>query len=207
MSNDIIIRLEKKADYRAVENLTRDSFWNVYRPGCLEHYVLHCFRDNVDFIPELDFVMEKDGKLIGHVMYAKAKLLADDGRVIPLMTFGPISIAPEFKRQGYGTKLLSFSMEKAKALGCGGLLTEGNIGFYGTLGFKVASTIGINYYVERRDAVVPYFIYKELKEGFFNGVTGVYTDPDGYNVDLKKAEVFDSLFPYKEKLKLPGQLE
>ena len=141
------------------------------------------------------------------ILYAKAKLIADDGRVIPLMTFGPISIAPEFKRQGYGSKLLSYSMEKAKALGCGGLLTEGNIGFYGTLGFKVASTIGIHYYAESRDAVVPYFIYKELKEDFFKGITGVYSDPKGYNVDLKEAEEFDSLFPYKEKLKLPGQLE
>nr|MDD6336651.1 acetyltransferase [bacterium] len=62
-----IIRKETPADYRTVENLTREAFWNVYRPGCLEHYVLHLFRDRDDFVPELDFVMEVEGNIIGHV--------------------------------------------------------------------------------------------------------------------------------------------
>ncbi len=207
MSNkEYSIRLETKKDYREVENLTRESFWNVYRPGCMEHYVLHCYRNRKEFIPELDLVMEKDGKIIGHVMYSEATIQVDDGRVIPIMTFGPISIAPEYKRKGYGKKLLDYSMGKAKEMGAGMLCIEGNIDFYGKSGFIVASTKGIHYHAEPRENVVPYFLLKELKEGFLDGITGVYHTPEGYFVDEKKVEEFDREFPVKEKLKLPGQL-
>jgi len=204
--NDYMIRLETPNDYRKVENLTREAFWNVYRPGCMEHYVLHCYRDREDFVPELDFVMEKDGEIIGHVMYVRAKIQADDGREIPIMTFGPISIAPEYKRKGYGKALLDYSMEKAKKMGVGALCMEGNIDFYGKSGFVVASTKGIHYYAEPREEEVPYFLLKELKEGFLDGITGVYHTPEGYFVDEKAVEKFDADFPSKEKLKLPGQL-
>lgn len=204
--NDYCIRLETAEDYREVENLTREAFWNVYRPGCTEHYVLHCYREREDFIPELDFVMEKDGKIIGHVMYVKAKIQADDGREIPMMTFGPISIAPEYKRKGYGKKLLDYSMEKAKELGAGVLCMEGNIDFYGKSGFVIASTKGIHYYAEPRENEVPYFLLKELQSGFLEGITGIYHTPEGYFIDEAEAEAFDAQFPPKEKLKLPGQL-
>ena len=204
--NDYIIRLETPADYAETENLTRESFWNVYRPGCLEHYVLHCLRNDKDFIPELDFVMEKDGRLIGQVIYMHAVIHGDDGRDIPIMTMGPIGILPEFKRQGYGKALLDYSMEKAAAFGAGALCFEGNINFYGKSGFVVASTKGIHYYAETREEEVPYFLLKELTPGYLNGITGVYHTPEGYFVDEKEAEKFDAHFPYKEKLKLPGQL-
>ena len=203
---DIIIRPETPADYRAAENLTREAFWNVYRPGCLEHYVLHCYRNDPDFIPELDFVMEKDGKLIGQVIYVKAEIVCDDGRHLPIMTFGPISILPEYKRKGYGKKLLDYSLEKAAGLGVGAICMEGNIDFYGKSGFVVASTKGIHYHAEPRDEEVPYFLAKELKPGFLDGVTGVYHTPQGYFVDENKAEEFDRNFSEKQKLKLPGQL-
>lgn len=205
-TNDYIIRPEVKADYRETENLVREAFWNVYRPGCLEHYVLHTYRDREDYIPELSYVMEKDGRLIGQVMYARAEILADDGRHIPIMTMGPIGILPEFKRQGYGKALLDYSMEKAKELGAGALCFEGNIDFYGKSGFVVASTRNIHYYAEPREEFVPYFLLKELREGFLDGVSGVYHTPEGYFVDEAEAEEFDASFPPKEKLKLPGQL-
>ena len=115
--NKIIIRNETKEDYRKVENLTREAFWNVYRPGCMEHYVLHCYRDDPAFVPELDFVMELNGELIGQVIYVRSEIDCDDGRKLPIMTFGPIGIAPEYKRQGYGKRLLDYSMEKAKEAG------------------------------------------------------------------------------------------
>ncbi len=204
--NDCIIRLETPADYRETENVTREAFWNVYRPGCTEHYVLHCYRDNDDFVPELDFVLEKDGKIIGQIMYVRAEIAADDGRSIPIMTFGPIGIVPQYKRQGYGKMLLDFSMEKAKALGVGALCMEGNIDFYGKSGFVVASTKGIHYYDEPRSEEVPYFLLKELQPGFLDGVTGVHHTPKGYFVSDEEAEAFDKQFPPKEKLKLPGQL-
>lgn len=111
--NKCKIRNETPADYLEVEELTRKAFWNVYRPGCLEDYVLHCFRADPDFVTELDFVLEREGKIIGHVMFARAKIAKDDGGKIPIMTFGPISIDPEFQRRGFGKYLLEYAMERA----------------------------------------------------------------------------------------------
>jgi predicted N-acetyltransferase YhbS len=129
MSN-YTIRLEEKKDYRDVENLVRESFWNVYRPGCSEHYVIHVLRDDPAFISELDFVMEQDGKLIGQNMFMKTVIEADDGRTIDVLTMGPIGITPELKRKGYGKAILDYSLEKATQMGFGAVLFEGNIGFY-----------------------------------------------------------------------------
>jgi putative acetyltransferase len=206
MKNDLIIRIETPKDYAATENLTREAFWNVYRPGCLEHYVLHCFRTQADFVPELSLVMELDGTLIGHVMYVRSAIDADDGTRVPVMTFGPISIAPAYKRQGCGTVLLRESMHRAALLGAGALAIEGNIGFYGKSGFVTASTKGIRYASESQDDEAPYFLICELKPGFLTGVTGAYRDPAGYFVSEAEAERFDAQFPPKEKQKLPGQL-
>lgn len=203
---NIIIRRETEKDHFAVEELTREAFWNVYRPGCSEHYVLHLFRTREEFVPELDLVMEKDGELIGHIMYARSEITADGGGSIPIMTFGPISIRPEYKRMGFGTQLLRYSMEKAREAGAGALAITGNIGFYGKSGFVVAGTKGIRYYAEPDKSEVPYFLIKELTAGFLDGVTGVYKDPDGYFVDDGEVEKFDLLFPPKEKKKLPGQI-
>ena len=205
-SDDIIIRRETPSDYDAVEHLTREAFWNVYRPGCTEHYVVHVLRKDPAFVPELDLVMERNGQLIGHVMYMRAKITADDGRELPVMTFGPISIHPDFQRRGLGKRLLDESMERARELGAGALCIEGNIAFYGKSGFVVAGTRGIRYHGEPEQEMVPYFLLKELQPGFLDGVTGVYHTPQGYYVDETKAEDFDRNFPPKEKLKLPGQL-
>ena len=165
--------------------------------------ILCCFK----LVNDLDLVMEKDGELIGHIMYVRAEICADDGRSIPIMAFGPISIDPRYQRSGYGKILLDYSMEKAAAMGVGALCIEGNIAFYGKSGFVVASTRGIYYYAEPRDADVPYFLLKELREGFLDGITGVYHTPKGYFVDKNEAEAFDAHFPPKEKKVLPGQLE
>ena len=141
--NDCTIRLERKEDRRAVENLVRESFWNVYRPGCSEHYVIHVLRDDPAFVKELDLVMEQDGNLIGQNMFMKTIIEADDGRIIPVLTMGPIGITPELKRKGYGKALLDHSLEKAAGMGFGAVLFEGNIGFYGRSGFDYASKFGI----------------------------------------------------------------
>ena len=204
--NHNMIRQETPEDYQNVELLTREAFWNVYRPGCIEHYIVHQYRCREDFVPELDFIMEKDGVIIGHIMYVNAEILSDNGQRIPIMTFGPLSIAPEHQRKGYGKTLLDFSMGKAKALGVGAICIEGNIDFYGKSGFVTASTKGIHYYAESRSARVPYFLVKELKEGFLNGITGTYKPPSGYFINEEEAEKFDAQFPPKEKHKLSGQL-
>ena len=204
--NDYIIRLERKEEYRAVENLVRESFWNVYRPGCLEHYVLNQLREDEAFVSQLDFVMEKDGQLIGQTMFMHATIKADDGRDIPIMTMGPICIMPELKRQGYGKKLLDYSLKKAAEYGCGALCFEGNINFYGKSGFTFAREFGIRYHGLPEGADSSFFLCKELIPGYLSGVTGEYAPPQGYFVNEEAAEEFDKQFPYKEKQKLPGQL-
>lgn len=209
MENNIVIRRETERDHRAVENLVRESFWNVYRPGCTEHYVLHRLRDDPAFVPELDFVMEADGQLIGQNVFVRAAIQADDGRSIPIMTMGPIGIAPAFKRRGYGKRLLDYSLEQAAAYGCGALCFEGNIGFYGKSGFTYASRFGIRYHGLPEGADASFFLCRELVPGYLDGVAGEYAPPEGYFVAEREPEAFerfDAQFPTKQKLKLPGQL-
>ena len=209
--SNIMIRLEKKEEYQKVENLVRESFWNVYRPGCLEHYVLHQLRNNPAFVSELDFVMllnenDEEGKLIGQNMFMRTSIRADDGRNIPIMTMGPICITPELKRQGYGKILLDYSLDKAAKLGCGAVCFEGNIDFYGKSGFRPASEFNIRYHGLPEGEDASFFLCKELIPGYLDGITGEYATPEGYLVDEREAEEFDKQFPYKEKKKLPGQL-
>ena len=205
-TDDYIIRPEKPEDYKETENLIRESFWNVYRPGCSEHYVIHVLRDDPAFVKELDFVMEQGGRIIGQNMFMKTFIEADDGRTVPVLTMGPICITPELKRKGYGKKLLDYSLEKAAEIGYGAVLFEGNIDFYGKSGFTCASDFGIRYNDLPADADTSFFLCKELKPGYLSDVTGVYRTPKGYYVDDADVEEFDKQFPPKEKLKLPGQL-
>ena len=193
MNKNIVIRLEKKEEHREVENLVRESFWNVYRPGCLEHFVLHELRNDADFVPQLDLVMLLDGRIIGQNVF------------LPIMTMGPICIAPEFKRQGYGKILLDYSLERAKEMGSGAVCFEGSIDFYGKSGFTYASEFGIRYHGLPEGADQSFFLCKELAAGYLDGVTGEYSTPAGYFVDEAAAEEFDKRFPPKEKLKLDGQ--
>ena len=205
-NNAIKFRLEKKEDYRAVENLVRESFWNVYRPGCSEHYVIHVLRDDPAFVKELDFVMEENGSIIGQNVFMRNAVAADDGRSVPILTMGPICIAPALKRRGYGKVLLDYSLERAAAMGFGAVMFEGNIEFYGKSGFDVASNFGIRYHGLPEGADSSFFLCKELIKGYLDGITGVYTTPAGYFVDDADVEEFDKGFPPKEKLRLPGQL-
>ena len=200
------IRLEKKEEQHTVENLVKEAFWNVYRPGCLEHYVLHCLRTDPAFVTELNFVLEAAGQIIGQNVFVRAQIKADDGRSIPILAMGPICIAPAFQRKGYGKKLLDYSLEKAKMLGYGVVCFEGNIGFYGKSGFTFAREFGIRYHGLPAGADDSFFLCKELLPGYLHGVTGEYAPPQVYLVDPQQAEVFDKNFPPKEKLKLPGQL-
>ena len=204
--NEYCIRLERKEDHRETETLVRESFWNVYRPGCLEHFVLHELRADPAFVPQLNFVMEQGGRIIGQNLFMHAVINADDGREIPIMTMGPICICNELKRQGYGKILLDFSLEQAAAMGCGAVCFEGNIDFYGKSGFTYAREFGIRYHGLPQGEDDSFFLCKELREGYLTGITGEYATPQGYFVDEKEAEEFDKQFPPKEKLVLPGQL-
>lgn len=206
MNKEYIIRHERPSEYYQVENLVRESFWNVYRPGCLEHYVLHCLRKDPAFIPELDFVMETDGKLIGQCIYLHANILEDSGKIVPLLTMGPIGIHPDFKRKGFGKALLDYSLERAATMGFGAVCFEGNIDFYGKSGFVYASDYGLRYHGLPEGADASFFLCKELISGYLTGITGEYATPRGYFVNESECELFDKQFPPKQKQKLPGQL-
>ena len=210
--NNYSIRVEEERDYSTVEGLVREAFWNVYRPGCTEHYVLHHLRSCHDFIPELAFVMEADGKIIGQNVFVKAQITKSNGTAFPILTMGPICIANEYKRKGYGKILLDYSLEKAKALGYGAVCFEGNIDFYGKSGFDYASKFGIKYHGLPEGMAADFFLCKELKAGYLDGITGVYATPAAYFVAEENPEDFEKFegeFNLKnplEKLKLPGQL-
>lgn len=203
---NLIIRKELPADYRKVENLIRESFWNVYRPGALEHFVMHNIRKEADFIPELSFVMELDGELIGQNVFKNAQIIADNEESVSIMTMGPICITPHLKRKGYGKILLDYSLERAKEYGCKAVCFEGNIDFYGKSGFTTASTFGIRYHGLPEGEDASFFLCKELEDGYLEGVTGEYATPEVYLVEESEAEQFDKAFPPKEKLKLPTQI-
>ena len=210
--NNYSIRVEEERDYSTVEGLVREAFWNVYRPGCTEHYVLHHLRSCPDFIPELAFVMEADGKIIGQNVFVKAQITKNEVTAFPILTMGPICIANEYKRKGYGKILLDYSLEKAKALGYGAVCFEGNIDFYGKSGFDFASKFGIKYHGLPEGMAADFFLCKELKPGYLDGITGVYATPAAYFVaeenpeDFQKFEREFNLKNPLEKLKLPGQL-
>ena len=210
--NNYSIRVEEERDYSTVEGLVREAFWNVYRPGCTEHYVLHHLRSCPDFIPELAFVMEADGKIIGQNVFVKAQITKNEVTAFPILTMGPICIANEYKRKGYGKILLDYSLEKAKALGYGAVCFEGNIDFYGKSGFDYASKFGIKYHGLPEGMAADFFLCKELKPGYLDGITGVYATPAAYFVAEENPEDFEKFeqeFNLKnplEKLKLPGQL-
>ncbi len=206
MEKHYVIEVERPEDRFETENLTREAFWNLYAPGCVEHYVLHQYREREDFVPELNLCMKMDGVIVAHVMYARSEIQLDAGGVMPIMTFGPLSVAPQLQRRGLGSALLAESMERARQLGCKALAITGNIQFYGTLGFVVASAKGVHYYAEPRENDVPYFLIKELEPGALDGVSGTYRDPDGYKFDIADANAFDALFPPKKKEKLPTQI-
>ena len=199
----LIIRNELNSEERAVEELVRDSFWNVYRPGCLEHYVLHVMRSSPGFYKELNFVMYLDDVLIGQVVFHKAELKLKDGSTKEIATFGPIAIHNDYKRKKYGMILLAFALNKAKEQGIKALLMEGNYDFYSKLGFERAKDKSILYY----GSTVDFLLYKELEEGYLEDCKQAnYMTPKVYYVDEKEAEDFDLSFKPMEKKKLDSQI-
>lgn len=191
----IKVRNEKESDYRTVEEITRKAFYNLYVPGCVEHYLVHIMRSHEDFIPELDFVIEKDGQVIGNVMYTKAKLTNENNEEKEILTFGPVSILPKYQRMGYGKILLEHSFEKAKELGYDTIVIFGNPGNYVSRGFK--SCKKYNVYLEN-GRFPSAMLVKELNKDVLSGQKWIYKDSPVMNIKEEDAEKFDMNF---EKIK------
>lgn len=205
--SEITIRLEQERDYFEVENLTREAFWNLYRPGCFEHLTLHNLRKDACFVPELDYVLEENGKIIANIVYAKGTLVLDDGGKRDILLFGPVSVLPEYQGKGYGSKLINFTLDKAKQMGYPAVVITGNPTYYSKYGFESASKYGIFYEGMARSEEVPYFMVKVFDSHEIKTMKGTYSDPKCYSIDEKELEEFDNAFPYKVKEVRPGQLQ
>ena len=200
----IKIRNEEKTDYEKVEEITRKAFWNLYVPGCNEHYLVHVMRSHKDFIPELDFVIEVDNEIIGNVMYTKTRLVDEYGEEKDILTFGPVCIVPELQRKGYGKKLLEYSFEKVIALGYDVIVIFGNPGNYVSRGFK--SCKKHNVCLENGTYPSPMMV-KELKPGALDGRKYVYYESPVFEIDEKDAVRFDEGLEKWEKKYQPSQEE
>jgi len=196
-----MIRLEEEKDYKEVENLTREAFWNVYCPGCVEHYLIHKLRKDDCFIKELDFVLEKDHRIIGHIAYAKSYIKQGDYQK-EVILFGPVSILPVYQHRGYGHQLIEYSMNKARKMGYSAIVITGNPEYYQRFGFVRASKY--NLYYEGMEEDFPYFMIKVFDET--QVFSGIYNDPACYHVSSEDVDKFDQQFPSKMKEKHEGQL-
>ena len=201
---NIQIRNETPQDYKIVENITREAFWNLYMPGCGEHYLVHIMREHQDFLPELDFVLEVDGKIIGNIMYTKAKLIDDTGEEKEVLTFGPLSILPGYQRMGYGKMLLEHSFEKAISFGYDVIVIFGNPGNYVSRGFISCKKHNICI----TNGMFPSaMLVKELKAGVLDGHKWVYHVSEVMHIKEEDVQHFDETLEKLEKKHQASQEE
>ena len=205
--NNLIIRNETKEDYRAVEELTREAFWNVYKPGADEHYFVHTMREHPDFIPELAFVLEKDGAIVGNIMYTKAWLEDEKGERKEILSFGPLCVAPKYQRQKLGKMLIEHSFEVARKMGYDVNIIFGNPGNYVSCGFVSCKKKNISFVVSGNYPTA--LLVCELVPSALNGKKWLYIPSDAADCCEDEAAVaeFDATFPLKEKKWMPSQEE
>lgn len=200
----MIIRSETPEDTRIVEEITRKAFWNLYVPGCAEHYLVHVMRSHPDFIPQLDLVAELDKQVIGSIQYTKAWLTDSSGLEKEIATFGPVSILPGYQRKGYGKALIEASLERAVSLGYEAVVIFGNPGNYVSRGFQSCK----KYHVCTQEGIYPSaMLVKELKPGVLAGRRWVYRGSEAYEIAPEKAQEFDEGFEPLEKRYRPSQEE
>lgn len=200
---NIIIRLEEEKDYDEVENVTREAFWNNFQPGADEHYLLHVLRKHDDFISELDFVAVIDDKIVGHIAYTKAKIINDKtGIILDVISFGPISVLPEFQSKGIGSKLIKHSREIGRNLGYNAICIYGHPVYYGRVGFRCGEKYDITN--EKGKYAVALMVYP-LKDDVFTNNSGRYIESKIFAefeemLEKNQLENYDSKFPIKEKI-------
>lgn len=190
------IRLETQDDYIEVERLTREAFWNLYFPGCDEHYLCHIMRSHSDFIKELDYIAELNGKIIGSIMYTKSLLICDDNDRIPIVSFGPLCVHPNYQRRGIGTALIEKTRDIVKNMNIPAIAIYGDPHNYCKHGFKN----GIDYQVSNMDGDYPLgLLVLELQSGFFGQTCWKLKQSDVFEFNNEEALAFDNRFEEKEK--------
>jgi predicted N-acetyltransferase YhbS len=201
-SADVLLRPEEEKDHNIVENLTREAFWNVYRPGCDEHLLIHNMRKVKEFIKELDYVAIFNNEIAGNIVYVKAKVIHAD-REYDVLTFGPVSVLPKYQKKGIGKRLIKHTVAKSREMGFNAIIIYGSPDYYEKFGFRNTREYGItdmenNYH----DALMAL----ELYSGALKNINGKFFEGEVYKIDKKELEVFEKKFPYKEKLVLDTQL-
>lgn len=198
----MVIRNERPEDYRVVEELTKKAFWNVYAPGCNEHYLAHILREHADFVRELDLVAELDGKVIANIMFTRSRLHGENGAEKEVLTFGPLSVLPEYQRRGYGKALVKYALGKAAEMGFEAVVISGNPENYVPMGFKSCKRFNVT--VEK--GVYPTaLLVIELKDGALSGNEWIFTESPAYDFDEKAAAEFDKSFPQMPEEYLPSR--
>ncbi len=190
------IRLETPGDYRAVEELTREAFWNLHVPGCDEHYIAHVLRDCPAFLPELDFVLEIDGKVVGNIMYTWAKITPDTGEPHQILMFGPLSVMPGYQRMGVGSALVHHSLNAARAQGHRAVAIYGSPAYYHCFGFGPGKAYGI---ARPNGTFLNALMALELVPGALKDMAGRLYEDEAFTADPAKFEAYEKTFPYKEK--------
>lgn len=199
---EMLLRLEQSSDYRQVEYLTREAFWNLHVPGCDEHYLVHILREDVAFVPELDFVAVVNEKIVGNIMYAKCKLLQSDGVEHDVLSFGPVSVLPQFQGTGVGSALIRHTLALAKDLGHKLVAIYGDPLYYCRFGFVAAE----KYKICSSDGYFsPALQVLELVPGSLDGINGRFHEAVVYHIDAEAASIFDATFEAKEKKWMPSQ--
>jgi predicted N-acetyltransferase YhbS len=193
---EVTLRKELEDDYRKVENVTREAFWNLYVPGCCEHYLVHIMRGHKDFIKDFDYIALDDIQIVGNIMYTKSEVINEKEETMETITFGPLSVLPAYQRKGIGSLLLKNTIQKAKERKYKAIIIYGSPKNYCKHGFKSAK----DYNIGTMEGKYPYsLLVLELEKGVFNNHSWRYQESDVYNIDFSKVEEFDKLFNYKEK--------
>lgn len=200
----IKIRKETESDYKIVEEITRKAFYNLYVKGCVEHYLVHRMRSHEDFIPDLDFVIELDGQIIGNIMYTKAKLTDESGEEKEILTFGPVSILPEFQRRGYGKKLIEYSFLQAEKMGYDVIVIFGSPANYVSRGFKSCKKYNVCVENEKFPAAM---MVKEIVPNSLDGRLWYYQESPVMAIDETEAMLYDDTLEEMEKKDQPSQEE
>ena len=191
------IRLEHEKEHKEVENLTREAFWDVYRPGCNEHVVLHKLRKSKTFVSELDYVVIEDNQIVGNIVYTK---VLQDGEICDdIIAFGPISVHPDYQRKGIGKKMIQYTIQKAKELGYKAIMITGDTKYYHPLGFMSASRFGVHLPGIPMEKETAFFMAMELEEGYLKDHAGVYDFDENFNVSDEELEAFEKELPSKTK--------
>jgi len=199
---NITIRNEIESDRHETENVTREAFWDLYQPGCDEHLILHQLRESAAFIPELDLVACQGDRIIGNIVYTRAKVKNETSEK-EVLCMGPLSVLPEFQKKGVGSFLLRTSISKARSMGFPAVVIFGDPQYYHRFGFVNAEKLGIQ--TSEGKNMEP-FMALDLTGKGLPDIHGRFFEDQAFQSKPEDLQQFEQRFPPREKHIKPGQL-